>query len=245
MAASVTLSGSASGIWNGLAITMPPAVSTTAIAFDAASNGSSANTVSTLTQAYTVGIGANYLLVGVQGDLTNDYITAGTVKFNAVSMTQITKQQVGSTRWCYLYGLSNPTADAMSHNIVVTATNSCDLIAVIAASYSGVSALSPDTTVVSSGNNQKVDLSVFVPGVAGCWGVVAAYSNANTSFTATATGTGQSPVIRAQLNGNGAFTLTDTAGTIPKLSAITLTANASRWALQRFDLKPRMEEHKG
>jgi hypothetical protein len=144
---SITVATSVLAAWGAIGLSL---VSTGAIGFDnAASGGSGANT-NTLTVAYTVGASANYLVVGVVGDVTSDFVTG--VTFNAVGMTLLKKFNPGnSVGWLYVFGLATPATG--THNIVVSASSNCNVLGCDMASYLNLGAAqpeSPGTTITTA-----------------------------------------------------------------------------------------------
>lgn len=102
------------------------------IAFDAGLYTGN-TTATSQTTSFTTSGSNRYLLVAVWADLVSDLISG--VTYNAVSMTLIDKQLISGDRYHYLFGLANPASGA--HNIVISASSSCFLQAVVA-SYTGV-----------------------------------------------------------------------------------------------------------
>lgn len=123
-----------------------------AIAFNAALDlGYSSGNTTSLTAAYTVGSGANRLLVvGVLGNGLSSADSVTGVTYAGVAMTLAAKNigtgagTPANDRYTYLYYLLNPPSGA--NNVVVSATVSDYLIAV-AADYTGVAQSGqPDVT---------------------------------------------------------------------------------------------------
>lgn len=119
-----------------------------AIAFDAATNGSSV-TATSYTLAHTC-TGTNRFLVvgvvGVAGAATSNNISG--VTYAGVAMTKIGEEQLSpNDRWFSIWYLYNPASGA--NNIVVSSSSSA-FIAASAASYNGVAQSAPEVTHKSS-----------------------------------------------------------------------------------------------
>lgn len=135
-----------------------------AIAFDAATDGSSANSTS-LIWAHTCS-GSNRLLVVVCYSASGDVITG--VTYNAAALTLVHKAQVGASgAYVYTFFLLGPATGA--NNVVVTASGSVTL-AGVSASYTGVQqSAQPDsvgTQSVTGGTTCTVSTTVVS---ASCW----------------------------------------------------------------------------
>lgn len=127
------------------------AANVSSLALDSAVYGgfvSATSQTTSFTMSASVG---GYLVVGVLGDASSDFITG--VTFNGVALTLVGKQNSspGSVFWQYLYVLANPTAG--THNIVVSASATTNYIQTYAASYIGVkTAGQPEaTSLLTSG----------------------------------------------------------------------------------------------
>lgn len=215
---------------------MAPANASSQIGFDTGIAGGSSTSVSSKTVAAALGPTANYLLVGVLGDLTSDKITG--VTYNGVSMTQLAK--VYNNNWVYVYGLYGPAVSA-SHNIVVSASGTCSVIGVDAVSYTNMSAIQPNASTSISLQASKAVWTAFAPIIPGCWGVQFTFNTSGgTVIASVATGTSVAAVLR--VNDSGVLSIADTNTVIPHLPIITLNPNTTQWQVQRIDLIARIEE---
>ena len=108
--------------------------------------GNNGGTTSSLTYSFTVGTGANrLLLVNLVGDTADDI---SSVTYGGTPMTLIGKVQAPSNNWQYLYYLLNPSSGA--HNIVVTAGSSHYLISEAASWYNVRQSAQPDAFITNT-----------------------------------------------------------------------------------------------
>jgi len=108
--------------------------------------GNNGGTTSSLTYSFTVGTGANrLLLVNLVGDTADDI---SSVTYGGTPMTLIGKVQAPSNNWQYLYYLLNPSSGA--HNIVVTAGSSHYLISEAASWYNVKQSAQPDAFITNT-----------------------------------------------------------------------------------------------
>lgn len=242
MAAAIALQASTATAWGVLSVALAPSTTSAAIAADVSLQGNFSSSVSSYTKAMTLGANANYLLVGVVGDTTTDKVTAGSVTYNSVAMTQLIRLYAGaSIGWLYLYGLASP-ATGSAHNIVVTATGSCSILGLEAQSYTNCSANQPNVSTSASFLSSAIAWSVLVPVGAGCWGVTFARNALGPLTSASCSGCGTTAATRVSQSGDGLASLVDTNGTIPFFTATTLTPNSSQWRLQRMDISRTTQE---
>jgi hypothetical protein len=170
------------------------------ITFDnSADGGNNAGSTTSLTYPYTVGSGANrLLLVNLVGDGTADDIAS--VTYNGTAMTLIGKIQAPSNNWQYLYYLLNPSSG--SHNVVITANSAHYLISEAASWYNVRQTGQPDafTTNAGIGGNTAFSSSLTAAAsgdlvVEGLW-----------SFGHLAPGPGATPIVTdVALDGAGIF----------------------------------------
>ena len=172
------------------------------------------------TVSYVVGSGLNRLLVvGVQGDVTNDYITG--VTYNGVAMSLIDpingKNYVagaGNARWEYMYYLLNPASG--THNIVISASASCDYIIAGAADYAGVAQVAPETTakhIINPGTSLTTPITTITDNA---WAIL--FENGYNGGPAPGAGTGD--VSRITSGGWGLF---DSGGAITPAGVYNMT----------------------
>ena len=161
--------------------------------------GNNAGSTTSLTYSYTVGSGANrLLLVNLIGDPNADDITS--VTYGGAALTLLGKVRSASNNWQYLYYLLNPTSGA--HNVVVAAATAHSLISQAASWYNVRQTGQPDafaTNTDTVGNTSfSSSLTTVAPGdlvVEGLW-----------SYGHLAAGPGATPiVIDATYNGAGIF----------------------------------------
>ncbi|MBB6147452.1 copper(I)-binding protein, partial [Silvibacterium bohemicum] len=173
---------------------------TPAITYDnAADGGNNGGSSTSLTYSYTVGIGANRLLiVNVVGDTSVDDISS--ITYAGVQLTLVGKVQAPSNRWEYLYYLLNPASGA--NNIVVTAGSSHYLISQ-ASSWSNIRQTSePDALTTNTASATSTSLTTsLTTSAAGALVVEGAWS-----YSHLTPGAGSSPIlIDAAFNGAGIF----------------------------------------
>ncbi len=148
-----------------------------AIAFDASSSKGYANSAS-YSWSHVVGAGSDRILIVVLTGTYNgtDNVTAGTVTYGGVSMTQLTVQHYSPSNSCralYVYYLIAPATGTA--NIVVTPTASQELGAA-AASYSGVKQTGfPDADGGSNSGTSTSGTNSFTASTVAdnCWSVLA------------------------------------------------------------------------
>ena len=140
---------------------------------DLGNNGGSTNSLSA---SYTVGSGANrLLLIGFEGDITGsgaDDITG--VTYNSVSATllaKVTTGTSGSNRYHYLYGLLAPTSGA--NTVQITSTSNHYLMACVV-EYSGVSQFGlPDAIITQDpGVIANTSTTTLTTVANNCWAVL-------------------------------------------------------------------------
>ncbi len=139
---------------------------------DLGNNGGSG----TFTGAYTVGAGANRLLVVCfEGDVSGGADDITGVTYNGVSMTLVDKRDAGGAgRITYLYFLLGPASG--THNVVITSTASHMLIPV-AADYSGVKQTSqPDNSTTNSTTYESNLTTVLTTIADNCWTILGSIS---------------------------------------------------------------------
>jgi hypothetical protein len=173
---------------------------TSGITFDnAADGGNNGGSTTSLTYSYTVGTGANRLLVvNLIGDTSADDISS--VTYGGVLMTLLAKTQAPSNNRQYLYYLLNPTSGA--NNIVITAGSAHYLISEASSWYNVSQSGQPDafvTSTLAAGNaSQSTSLTTVSSGalvIQGLW-----------SYGHLAAGVGAIPIITdAALDGAGIF----------------------------------------
>lgn len=210
--AMITVTAPAATNWSVIGMTLAPSG---IIAFDAATVGGPVAGVNTVTISHTCSATANYLVVGVMGDLTTDKVTG--VTYNAVAMTQLGKTQ-GAAGWIYTYGLALPTAGA--HNVVVSASGVCSFLGCWPTSYSGMAASQPDSIAYVTSTATISATSTLSPVATNCYGMQFSYCT-----TAAATGV-TGGVIRVSSGGAPFATMADTN---VALAAQTAIVHLSQW----------------
>ncbi|HEY1904131.1 MAG TPA: IPT/TIG domain-containing protein, partial [Terracidiphilus sp.] len=137
---------------------------TTGITYDnAADGGNNGGTTTSLTYSYTVGTGANRLLVvNLVGDTSADDISS--VTYAGVAMTLLAKTQAPSNNRQYLYYLLNPASGA--NNLVVTAGSAHYLISQAASWYNVKQSAQPDAIVTSTSAAGTTSLTASLTTVA-------------------------------------------------------------------------------
>ena len=173
---------------------------TPGITFDnSADGGNNGGSTTSLTYSYTVGSGANRLLVvNLIGDTSADDISS--VTYDGASMTLLGKVQAPSNNWQYLYYLLNPSSG--SNNVVITAGSTHYLISQAASWYNVKQSAQPDalTTNTAPAANTSITTSLTTVAagslvVQGLW-----------SYGHLAAGPGATPiVIDAAIGGAGIF----------------------------------------
>jgi hypothetical protein len=152
-----------------------------------------------LTYSYTVGTGANrLLLVNLIGDTSADDISS--ITYAGTLMTFMGKVQAPSNNWQYLYYLVSPASG--SNNIVITAGSAHYLISEAASWYNVRQSAQPEisvsNTAPTAGTSMTTSLTTVASGalvVQGIW-----------SYGHLAAGTGATPiVIDAAIGGAGIF----------------------------------------
>lgn len=236
MASSLIANVGVNTTWAALGLALAPSTAASQITFDTGVAGGTSSAVSSKTVSMTLGTQANYLVVGILGDSTNDLLTS--VTYAGVAMTPLMKAY--NTNWVYVYGLYAPTVGT-AQNIVATMSGSSSKIGIDAVSYTNMSAIQPNNSVSILLTNSKTAWTAFSPLTPGCLGVQVTYNTSGGGIAGVAaTGTGVTPAIR--VNDSGVLSLADTAGPIPLLQAVTLSQNTKQWVIQRADLKARWEE---
>ena len=167
---------------------------------NAADGGNNGGSTASLSYSYTVGSGANRLLVvNLIGDATADDISS--VTYSGTPMTLLGKVQApSSNNWQYLYYLLNPSSG--SHNVVVTAGSSHYLISEAASWYNVKQTSQPDasTTNIAAAASTSIatSLTTIANGslvVQGLW-----------SYGHLSPGAGAVPIITdAAIGGAGIF----------------------------------------
>jgi hypothetical protein len=173
---------------------------TPGIAYDnAADGGNNSGTTASLSYSYTVGSGANrLLLVNLIGDTSADDIQS--VTYGGAQMTLIGKLRAPSNNWQYLYYLLNPSSGA--NHIIVTAGSSHYLISEAASWYNVKQTSQPDAsstnTAAVAATSVTTSLTTVAAGslvVQGLW-----------SYGHMGAGTGAVPIIiDAAIGGAGIF----------------------------------------
>jgi len=213
--------------WGGLATVLVPTLGSL-IAFDAAKAGGQLSNVSTLTVSHTIGGSANFLIVGVLGDATNDLVTGATaVQWNGTNMTLIGKALVG-TNWMYLFALAAPTTG--THNVVITATGVCSVLGCEIASYTNVSSIYYQQIVSLGGGSSTISatgsFSITVgPPVVNSWALAFLHNNSgNALYSASSLGGGTSSNIRTNESTGALIDSGVIAGGVQKILALYNTA---------------------
>jgi len=173
---------------------------TAGIAYDnSADGGNNGGSTTSLTYPYTVGSGANRLLVvNLIGDTVADDISS--VTYAGTSMTLIGKVLAASNNWEYLYYLLNPPSG--SSNVVITAGSKHYLISQAASWYNVKQSAQPDAsttnTSAATSTSTTTSLTTVAAGslvVQGLW-----------SYGHLAAGAGANPiVVDAVFQGAGIF----------------------------------------
>jgi hypothetical protein len=173
---------------------------TPGITYDnAADGGNNSGATASLSYSYTVGSGANrLLLVNLIGDTSADDIQS--VTYGGAQMLLIGKLRAPSNNWQYVYYLLNPSSG--SNNIVVTAGSSHYLISEAASWYNVKQTSQPDAsstnTAAVAATSVTTSLTTVAAGslvVQGLW-----------SYGHLGAGTGAVPIIiDAAIGGAGIF----------------------------------------
>ena len=173
---------------------------TAGITYDnSADGGNNSGSTASLTYSYTVGSGANRLLVvNLIGDTTADDISS--VTYGGTALTLVRKVHVPANNWQYLYYLLNPSSG--SHNIVITAGSSHYLISQAASWYNVKQSAQPDAsttnTAAAAVTSVTTSLTTVASGslvVQGLW-----------SFGHLAAGSGAAPILTdAAFDAGGIF----------------------------------------
>jgi hypothetical protein len=151
-----------------------------AIAFVNDANLGYVSSASSFTVSYTCGSNANEMLfLLVEGDAINDYITGAT--YAGASMTLLGKADRPSTsRWMYCFYLLNPASGA--NNVVISASNTCDIILACISEYSGVGGLDTANTNTTSSSNFTFTVNTSI---ANDWAILGETNTSNASSSAT------------------------------------------------------------
>lgn len=132
--------------------------------------GNNGGTTSSLTASYTVGSGANRLLVVLfNGDLTNGGVDdCSGVTFNGSSMTLARKSTQNSNgRIKYFYYLASPASG--SHNVVITCSSNHYILA-LAADYQGFAGTLDNTVINTTPNTTSLTTTLTV--AANTWAIL-------------------------------------------------------------------------
>jgi hypothetical protein len=203
-----------------------------AIAFVAAADlGNNGGATNSLTAAYTVGSGANRLLVvGFVGDYTTlsggggfDDITG--VTYAGAAMTLAVKlvdnSSANASRYTYLYFLVNPASG--SNNVVISCTNVHFLLAV-AADYTGAAQSGqPQATTSNFNDASPISLTTSITTVAGCVAVLLATDGIGSNAAHQTAGAGATYLVSGVQ-----YTfpvLFDSGGPIAASGAYSMTTN--------------------
>ncbi|MGA9673360.1 MAG: IPT/TIG domain-containing protein [Terracidiphilus sp.] len=173
---------------------------TGAITYDnSADGGNNGGSTTSLTYPYTVGAGANRLLiVNLVGDTSADNISS--VTYAGTLMTFLGKVQAASNNWQYLYYLVNPASGA--NNIVITAGSAHYLISQAASWYNVRQSAQPEVSVSNTAPTANTSITTSLTTassgalvVQGIW-----------SYGHLAAGAGATPIIiDAAIGGAGIF----------------------------------------
>jgi hypothetical protein len=164
--------GSASSIMASFALASGE--TTGGITYDnAADGGNNGGSTTSLTYSYTVGTGANRLLVvNLIGDTSADNISS--VTYAGAPMTLLGKLQAPSNNFQYVYYLLNPASG--SNNIVITAGTAHYLISEAASWYNVQQSAQPDAvttnTALTGATSMTTSLTTVANGalvVQGLW----------------------------------------------------------------------------
>jgi len=166
---------------------------------NSADGGNNGGSTSSLTYSYTVGTGANRLLiVNLVGDTSADDILS--VTYGGTPMAFLGKVQALGNNWQYLYYLLNPPGG--SSNVVITAGSPHFLISQAASWYNVRQSAQPDafTTNTAPANSTSVTTSLTTV-TAGAVVVQGLWSYGHLSG-----GLGATPIVTdAALDGAGLF----------------------------------------
>ena len=137
---------------------------TAGITYDNSADGGNNNgTTASLTYSYTVGTGANrLLLVNLVGDTSADNISS--VTYAGAPMTLLGKVQSPSNNWQYLYYRLNPASG--SNNVVITAGSSHYLISQAASWYNVKQSAQPDALTTNTAAATKTSITTSLTTVA-------------------------------------------------------------------------------
>ncbi len=112
------------------------------------------------TFAATCAVGSNLLLVGIVSNHASIRRTVSSVTYNGVAMTRVDAQIWGSFGNTELWYLLNPTADGVSHNVVITMSGTGANVMACAIDVSGVDGTTPlGTAVKASGTGTTVTVT--------------------------------------------------------------------------------------
>ena len=162
---------------------------TAGISFDnAADGGNNGGSTTSLSYAYTVGTGANRLLiVNLIGSTSVDDISS--VTYAGSPMTLLGKLQAASNAWQYVYYLLNPAGG--TNNVVINSASAHSLVSQAASWYNVNQSSQPDAlvtnTTAAGATSMTTSLNVNTPGslvVQGVW-----------SSAHLAAGQGSTPVV--------------------------------------------------
>lgn len=121
--------------------------------------------VSSKTVSFAINNTNALLVVCVTGDTTSDLVTG--VTYNGVAMTLVTKKHgTAALHWIYMFYLLNPMTG--THNVVISASGSCDSLGGVALAYDGEKLTSqPDTSTTNSGTSVSTLSTSLTPGLDG------------------------------------------------------------------------------
>lgn len=187
-----------------------------AIAFDNAITSSLAVSVTSKTQAFTVGSGANrFLFVGVKNFAGSPAPSSVTYAGSAMTLVKSTPFS-SSSRSLYLYALANPTSGA--NNIVVSFASAASMY-IEAASYTGANqsvTMDASTSSIGSGTTASPSLTTIANN---CWTLGFFDVDGGSSITA-----GSGTIFRATVPTNAPPGLGDSNGPITPAGLTTLNA---------------------
>ncbi len=204
------------------------------ISFDAGTNGTFALGANlTLTFAHTVGTGrdtALYVYLFAQ-TLTGGGYNITSVKYNGVSMTEVTRVQVPNDRWAAMYQLINPTAG--NHNVVIVATGG-DAVGGCSASYFGVdqtSAMINASTTNTAASPATSITTSLTSTVRDCWFILGCKEDVGSPSA----GTGST---QRTTSADGLSFYDSNASKNPASYSMSVTGSARDWGVVMAAIKP-------
>jgi hypothetical protein len=190
---------------------------TAGITFDNASDGgNNGGSTTSLSYAYTVGSGANRLLiVNLLGGVSADDISS--VTYAGSPMTLLGKVQAPSNGWQYIYYLLNPASG--SNNVVITSASAHYLISQAASWYNVKQSAQPDALTTNTAPAGSTSISTSLTTVAsGALVVQGVWSSGH-----LAAGQGATPIVIESAFGSGGI-FASTGSPVTPAGSVTMTS---------------------